>query len=284
MNIERGLNLGSRLITRASDSPRLDAEVIFSYIKKCDRGSLLAHTNEKLKPLELIIFLFYIWQRRRGKPAAYIIGSKEFYGRTFKVNKHTLIPRPDTELLIETAINLIKQDNKIESIADIGTGSGCIAITLAHELPHLKITASDISGKAIKIAKQNACDQKVINKIEFFQGDLLKPLILNKKMSPRTLITANLPYLKSQEYSNNLLYEPKKALVSGYNGLKHYNNLLKQVRSLSINTRPQKLILEISPTIADDFNKLVNQYFSDSKTEIINDLANLPRIAVINLI
>ena len=199
---------------------RLDAELIIANILGKDRSFLHAHPDYNLKKSELAQAKAMADRRAQGEPLAYILGYKEFYGREFKVTKDTLIPRPETEALITEILHL-----KPQRIADIGTDSGCIAITLAKELPDTEITGVDISDKALEIAQENA--QKHHANVNFYQSDLLSNLSQAAKYD---LIVANLPYVdKDWDWlSGGLSYEPQRALYARDGGLELIKKLIDQ--------------------------------------------------------
>ena len=218
-----------------SDAPELDAQrIILHILKKHDTSYLLAHSDEILSEKNIKTIVEMAEQRKTGMPLAYILGEADFYGRTFSVTQDVLIPRPDTEILIETALGYIKTNfsyTKNIVIADICTGSGCVAITIALEVPDAHIIATDISPAALAIAKQNAEKHNVLDRIEFLQGDMLEP-IKNKTID---LIVSNPPYIatESLQHTGNtpdtrgLLFEPKLALDGGPDGLQ-FVNIIKE--------------------------------------------------------
>lgn len=236
-----------------SDAPELDAQrILLHALGKDDASYLLAHGDEIVSDQKLKTILEMAEKRKTGMPLAYILGHADFYGRTFIVTPDVLIPRPDTELLIDKALGYIKNchagldpvsrhvDSGSEAgmtvvIADVCTGSGIIAITLALELPHAHIIATDISPAALEIAKQNAEKYGVLDKIEFIQGEMLAP-IGNKKID---LIVSNPPYIPTSELALwsalktgegkiekiGLDFEPFIALDGGEDGLKFVNQI-----------------------------------------------------------
>ncbi|MFH1598334.1 MAG: peptide chain release factor N(5)-glutamine methyltransferase [Patescibacteria group bacterium] len=222
-------------------SADLDAEVLLSHVLKKPREHLLAHPFTNLKTYQLNNFQTFIKRRAQHQPVAYLTGHKEFYGLDFIVNKSVLIPRPETESLVEAVIKEIR--NKSLTIADIGTGSGCIAIALKKNLPKTKVLATDKSATALKVAKQNARLHSV--RIQFIQGDLLEPV----KNQMINIIVANLPYLdnnmknllKSSE-SKALKYEPPMALKGGPDGMNIYRRFFTQIIELSY--KPQAVFWE----------------------------------------
>ncbi len=284
MTISAALSRAAEKLKNASSSSWLDSEAILCYLLACKRSWLLAHTETKLSFWQLWQYRELIKKRNKGIPLAYIVGNKEFYGRIFKVNHHTLIPRPDTELMVDIAIEIIHTNNSIKTIVDIGTGSGCLAITLALTEPKIKVIATDISPAAIKLAQKNSIQYKLNGHIKFFQGNLLTPII--KKLPSalsNNLVIANLPYLRKNEIDDNLLFEPVSALDGGSDGLKYYRELIKQIADLPSAARPKILLIELHPPTHEQVLKLLKTELINSSIEIKTDLANLPRVAVIQL-
>ncbi|MCE9643410.1 MAG: peptide chain release factor N(5)-glutamine methyltransferase [Candidatus Andersenbacteria bacterium] len=218
-----------------SDAPELDAQRILLHIlTKDDASYLLAHGEDVITEQNLQTILEMAEKRKTGMPLAYILGHADFYGRTFIVTPNVLVPRPDTEASIDTALDYIKNNFDITQeilIADICTGSGIIATTLALELPNIHIIATDISPAALKIAQQNAEKHGVADRIEFLQGDMLSP-ILNRNVD---LIVSNPPYIPTEELAagdstqdtRGLLFEPRIALDGGEDGLQFVNQILR---------------------------------------------------------
>lgn len=225
----------------SSDSPNLDAQwLLLHIIKKTQTAWLLAHPDEKLNQKQIQTLEKLLVRRQNGEPLAYLIGEWEFYGRKFHVNKDVLIPRPETEKIIDKtlqAITKLSTDRKKITIADIGTGSGCIIITLALELLHrpaysniqINFVATDISDKALKTAKENAARHYVEKYITFLSGDILKSI----KDRQIDLIVSNPPYLTSKEINSanrpeniGLRFEPRLALDGGQDGQKYVSALI----------------------------------------------------------
>lgn len=202
------------------DSPRRDALVLLEDTLQKDRSWVLAHSDYELTENELKTINELIDRRVLREPLAYIRGRAWFYGRFFTVNETVLIPRPESETIIE----LVKEINPA-SVYDIGTGSGCLAITLAHEIPNTQITATDISTEAIELCRKNAYDHHV--KIDLKKVYLLEGLLDN---SAPDLIVANLPYVPDDLITSpEILHEPKLALFAGENGMDLYESLWAQL-------------------------------------------------------
>ena len=242
MNYHEILTKGTNFLKKNNiKNPYLDTELLFSKIINRKREEVLLNINDKVKNKEIEEFKYYLSRRKKKEPIAYIIGYKYFWRHKFLINKSVLIPRPDTELIIEESLNYLSIDNS-KKILDIGTGSGCIIISLIKEMPKCKATALDISLKAIKVAKTNAKLHQLENKINFINIDIDK-----YKSSNYDLIISNPPYINNIDL-NRLeddikLHEPKLALSGGSDGFKNINKVILNSRKLlKING---KLILEI---------------------------------------
>jgi len=296
--------------------PAGDAEILLADVLKKPREFILAHREKQLTPRQSKRFDFLIKQRAKSQPVAYLLGYKEFYGLKFKVNKNVLIPRPESELIVDEILSKKPNANSKTIFIDLGTGSGCLLITLAKLLTKAKLfIATDISPKALNIAKQNAEYHKVAQKIKFIQGDLLKPLFakncqpeagpplaekleigncLEIRNPPATLcialragwkleIICNLPYLTPVQIKQepSIQFEPTLALNGGPDGLKYYSRLARQInRLLKLFTNLQLTVYaEINPNQATAIKQIFKQAQS---IQIKNDLAELSRLAIIN--
>jgi release factor glutamine methyltransferase len=220
-----------------SRSSRLDAEILLEYVTKMPRSKVLANLSQSLDPRQIIELDKLLKKRRRNYPIAYVTGVKEFYGRQFRVTGDVLIPRPESEAIISLAL-----ENPAASglkVLDVGTGSGCLAITLKKERPRWKVTANDISLPALEIAQANA--KRLRAQIEFIQSDLLDNI-----KSRFDLIVANLPYLPpNYPLNSDAQHEPAQALFSPNQGLEHYQNLFKNLPQ-HLN-KGGRLIIEANP-------------------------------------
>lgn len=199
-----------------TDEPLLEAEILLAQVLKKNRGYLHAWPHHKLTYSQASEFLGYVGRRLKDEPIAYITGTREFWSLELSVNKDTLIPRPETELLVETALDMYEDKSEVK-IADLGTGSGAVALALAHEKPDWKIHATDVSDKALQTAKTNSERLKLKN-VSFYQGHWCMAL----PEKDFDMIISNPPYISETEwevYSSTLTYEPKTALVSGSDGL-----------------------------------------------------------------
>ena len=211
MRLSSLLQEGRNLLVKAQcESARLDADLLLMQILKCQRTYLITHDNEELSEDTCSNYLQLIKRRCQGEPVAYILGEKEFWGLTLKVSNSVLVPRPDTELIVETALSFVNA----QSVLDLGTGSGAIILALKHTKPTLEAYAADISDKALDIAKENAHTLKL--NINFIKSSWFSDI---PKRS-FDLIVSNPPYIEDNDpHLLNLSYEPINALVSGKDGL-----------------------------------------------------------------
>lgn len=282
------------------DTPTLDAEILLSFALKKPKEFLYAHSEKKLTRTQFGLFKKLIARRAKHEPVAYITGLKEFFGLDFYVSRNVMIPRPETEILVEETIKKIKdQKSKIKNlIVDVGTGSGCIIISLAKKIPNYLITklpiqffATEISPSALKVAQKNARRHKAA--ITFLHGNLLEPIIKkikNQELKIKVLhVTANLPYLTTNQWRRTQpeikKYEPRLALDGGPDGLKYHRQLLQQIKLLIANYQlPITLFFEIDPSQVKRITKLIYRYFPAAKIEIKKDLAGRDRVVIVKLL
>ena len=256
MNYSEILKIGENILTKYKiRNPHLDAELILSKVLNKRREEIILNNNNKLKNKDIIKFNNYILRRQQNEPIAYILGYKYFWKYKFLTNKSVLIPRPDTELIIEETLNYLPLDNS-KKILDVGTGSGCIVISLLKERPKCKATAMDISLNAINLAKTNAKLHQLENKINFINIDIDKYKTCNYD-----LIISNPPYINSIELNrldNDIkFHEPKLALSGGSDGLRNIKKvIIKSKKLLKING---KLILEIGHNQKIQTSKILNK-------------------------
>ena len=268
-----------KLRTKKITSAQLDAEVLLSFILNKPREFLYSHPEYKITKNQAVKFKKLISQRIENKPIAYLIKHKEFFGLDFYVDENVLIPRPETEILVEEVLieaKKLQATSDKPTILDLGTGSGCLAISLKKFLPKAKVIASDISNKALEVAKLNAKKHKV--KILFIKANLLEPFIKgNFKMD---ILVANLPYLTPlQLKEKSIQSEPKKALLGGQDGLKYFRRLFDQINLLKL--KPKAIFLEIDPSQSKKLSSLAQIYFEKAKIEIKKDLVGWDRVMVI---
>ncbi len=285
MTIKQALELGNKKV-RAKNSktntPALDTEILLGYALKKSKEFLYTHPERKITTKQKKKYIKLINRRCFGEPVAYLTNHKEFFGLDFFIDKRVLIPRPETELLVEEVLSEIreqKSENRNLVMADVGTGSGCIAISLAKNLPQAEIIATDISKKAIKVATQNARKHQV--KMKILNGDLLTPLA-GKKID---VLVANLPYgwrqwknITNQE-AVGLKFEPASAIFTGEKGLAIYVRLFKQLAER--NQKPKIIIVEFDPRQTSLIKKLIKQYLPEYQLTIKKDLAGLNRVLIV---
>jgi release factor glutamine methyltransferase len=273
VRLQQSLNAAvQRLAAAHVGSPRMNAEVLLMFTLGCDRAYLYAHSERELTEDESSRYDDALSQRTQGVPSQYITGHQEFWGLDLIVTPAVLIPRPETEHLIEAALPLAKSlaDPKI---VDIGTGSGAIALALAKELPAAEIHATDISAQALEIAKTNAARHDLQSRIQFHVGDLFAGL-----QPGFDLVVSNPPYVGDSEQDQVQLevrkFEPRNAVFAGPTGVEVIERLISQSQT---SLKPGGwLLFEISGTIADRVRTMLAAWDS---VRITNDLQGIPRIA-----
>jgi release factor glutamine methyltransferase len=271
IDIHSILTLAAQRLSKISDSALLDAEVLLCHTLKKPRSHLRAWPEKKLTLEEAKQFEQLVAQRAMGMPIAYIIGHKEFWSRSFKVSPDVLIPRPDTELLIELSLNLIK-DNPKARIIDLGTGSGAIAITLAAERPDITVTAVDSSEQALNIAQQNAATHKTT--INFIQSDWFDEVTHTEF----DLIISNPPYIAPQDVhlsQGDLRFEPEGALVAPDCGLKDIKTICNHAKEYLANQGV--LLIEHGFDQKEEVQHIF-EFFSYSDIETYADFSGIPRV------
>jgi len=213
-----------------SDTPELDAQVLLAHVMGKTRSWLLAHPTASLDPQQSAVLDDLRQKLEHGTPLPYVLGHWEFFGLDFDLTPDVLIPRPETELLVERAIAWLQRTPGHHIVADIGTGSGCIAVAIAVHLPQVRLLATDISLAALKVARHNARKHGVAERIDFLQCDLLPPCPNHLPSGLRfDLLCANLPYIPTQELHNLPIYgrEPTLALDGGPDGLEPFRRVLR---------------------------------------------------------
>ena len=276
MRYQEVINEGSKILKLNNiKSYNLDSEILLSTTLNLDRSQLLLSLDKIIENKEKEIFFNYIERRRRNEPIAYITGYKEFWKSKFKVDKNVLIPRPDTETLIEQVLNELNI-NSSKKILDIGTGSGCIIISILKERKRCYGVGIDISKNAVKLAKYNAKIQHIDNRIKFLNSD-----IDNFYGDKYDLIISNPPYI--EQYKINGLekdikfHEPKVALDGGIDGFSKIKLIIE--KSSTLIKKKGKLFLEIGKNQTSETLKILNLN-GFYKTEVIKDLANKNRCII----
>ena len=207
----------------SNDIDRFEAKLLLAHCLGVNRTYLITHDRDELPPSVLQQYDRCVTQRVAGMPVPYICGNQEFYGRTFKVTPDVLIPRPDTETLVDFVLQATS-DKRPHSLLDLGTGSGCIAITLALENPLLSVSATDLSARALTVARENA--RTLHANVQFYEGNWFDALLSESHFD---VIVSTPPYIhKEDQHLKNLKYEPIGALTDGSDGLSHIATIIKK--------------------------------------------------------
>ena len=281
MTVQNALAVAIQQLTVAGvDTPRLDAQLLLAWTLKARREDLICAPERILTERELLIFRKAVSLRTLRRPLPYITGEQWFYGRAFKINRAVLIPRPETEGLVEAAL-LACAHVPTPRIADIGTGSGCIAVTLACELPHAQIWATDISHDALTLARKNAARHSVTPRICFLPGDMLSPLPQDVKFDA---IVSNPPYITERELVTLQPevrdYEPTLALsgepgATGPRGDSLHMRILRDAHALL--APGGWVLLEVGQGQADAVSDMARALGYDT-VDTVPDLAGIARI------
>ncbi len=261
----------------------LEGQVLLAHVTGKNRAWVLAHPEMRLTPEQEAALEAAGRQLQAGVPLPYILGHWEFFGLDFDVSPDVLIPRPETELLIETALAWARTHsplNPVYRFIDIGTGSGIIPVTLAVHLPSAEIIATDISPAALLVARRNAAKHSVNGRIRFLEADLLPEDIQRSKFD---VLTANLPYIPTETLQTLEIYgrEPTLALDGGPDGLQLISRLLDQITARAVSAR--LILLEIEYRQGAAVSALARQHFPTAEIHIKKDLAGQDRLAVILL-
>lgn len=265
------------------DTARLDAELLLAHVLGMDRIGLYVNFDRPLETREVDAYRQALILRARRMPLAYITGTKEFMSLEFKVNRAVLVPRPETELLVETAVEKLeslRESSESLRVVDVGTGSGVIAVTIAKKVPDAEVWAIDISTAALRVARENASRHSVSDRIHWLQGNLLEPL---RRISgfAAELIVANPPYVPSRDIgkdSPEVRWEPRVALDGGTDGLDFYRRLARTSRPYLV---PGGWIcLEIGYDQGQAVAELFETAGGFAEVQVLPDLAGLDRIVV----
>lgn len=272
----------SKLATHGIDTARLDAETLLAHALALDRAQLLARLTSPISPIQREVFQRLIERRIRREPLAYITGKREFWSRDFSVTPDVLIPRPETELLVETTLQLAVQSRTSNlhlpiHILDIGTGSGCIAITLVKELPSAELWAVDLSPAALTIALDNAQRHDVGKRLHFLRSDLFSSINEDLRFD---IIVSNPPYIAQRDFTalqpEVRNWEPRAALDGGKDGLTFYRRLVSE--------SPRRLrsggwlIMEIGAGQCSAVMRLVQAQSNFRESFCVQDYAGFDRV------
>jgi release factor glutamine methyltransferase len=258
------------LQTHGSTSPRLDAEVLLSHALGLRRLDLYLQFERELADPEVAPYRDLVGRRAQGEPVAYLTGHKEFMGIEFEVTPDVLIPNPDTEMLVQAAVAWVRERGGEARAADVGTGSGCIAVSLAHYCPEVRVWAGDASPAALEVARRNVAAHGLADRVELLQGDLLEPLPVDLD-----LICANLPYLSARDgLAAEVLAQPWESLYAGPKGSELVERLLAAAPA---RLRSGGLVLaEIDASIAGAVKPLAESLYTEH--ELVSDLGGRIRL------
>ncbi len=317
MTIKEALKWGHETLLITSDSARLDAEVLLAHVLKKPITFLLAHDeqkicssfgsaqddkfgfarNDKFRPLFFPLWRYkrLIHKRKKGIPVAYLIGHKEFFFLDFVINRHVLVPRPDTETLVDCVISYLKSEIRIFEIRknskskisnskqirnvillDVGTGSGCIPISVCKNADGLKAIATDVSRRALKTAQQNVKKHKLKSRITLIRSDLLKKVPSDLFKGHEVIVTANLPYIPIDfQVSPELKYEPSVSLYGGGDGMHVYRRLAEQLKEI----KPRAIFFELFESqIA-----IIKTKLPDYKLKYVKDMSGEARVLAMEI-
>ena len=254
-------------------SPRMNAETLMKFTLGCDRAHLYAHPERELTVDEWERFRAAVDERAAGKPSQYITGHQEFWGLDFLVTPAVLIPRPETEHVVEMVLDLVReQDTRAPRIVDVGTGSGCIALALAHELPDALIEASDISAAALEIAHANSARLNLDRRVRFYPGD-----VLEAATGEFDFVASNPPYVPRSEpekvQKQVFEHEPHAAVFGGETGLEVYQRLIPQAAQ-RLRDRGW-LVMEIGFSQLTQVRELLSEW---AEIRVKEDLQGIPRV------
>lgn len=264
----------------ASESPRLDAEVLLAESRGCQRIELYTAFDEVVDDDARAKFRELVKRRAEGTPVAYLVGRKEFYSLSFKVTPDVLIPRPETEHAVIAVLDLLKTMPPHETplqVVDVGTGSGCIAVSIARHAPQVEVTAVDLSPAALAVARENAEAHDVADRVRFVESDLLAALPDEPSLD---VVVSNPPYILESEWETLAApvrdFEPKLALVGGPTGMEVTERLVAQAAE---RLRPGGwLVLEIHSGLESQVHALLERTGNFEQLVTIKDLAQLPRV------
>jgi release factor glutamine methyltransferase len=278
ISISRAYQDSSEILSHYSETPNLDAQTLLAHVLGVSRAWLIAHPEAIIPSPAFKTLGSELTKLQEGVPLPYVVGEWEFYGLRFKVTPDVLIPRPETELLVEQGLDWLEKKCTRRLVADIGTGSGCIAVSLVHQIKDLQVIATDISLPALRIAAFNACEHSVDQQIHFLQADLMPPG--NFQFD---LICANLPYIPalSLPVLDVSKREPALALNGGHEGLDLIGRLIQQS---SARIKPGgRLLLEIDNFQGEQVSYIARSVFPGGEIEVLQDLTQHNRLVSIQI-
>ena len=285
VTLAEAIRNASNLLSAAGiANARLDAEVLLAHSIGKDRVWLITHRDDVLDDNHQRAFDDTIKRRTRREPLQHIIGNQEFWGLEFKVTSDVLIPRPETELIIEAALAIVQDRNRLLRIIDLCTGSGCIAVSLAKELTAARVIATDASEKALAVARENSRRHGVSERIRFLPGDLFGPLEELDIRGQIDIIVSNPPYVQAGDLSTLQPevrdYEPAMALIAGPDGTEMAKRIIQIAPEYL--TKNGALIMEMGQGQAEALTRIVESTGAYGKPDILTDLAGIERVIVVH--
>jgi release factor glutamine methyltransferase len=276
MTVLEAINLSTEFLGKKEiESPRTNAELLLAFALNCKRLDLYLSYDRPLNVSEVNIYRELIKRRSKSEPLQYILGKVEFYGLEFNINSSVLIPRQETEILIETIINSLNKEDEVK-ILDIGAGSGNISVSLAKHLPGAKITSTDTSKPALEIALANAKFHNVSERIKFIEHDITSDELINEQFD---IVVSNPPYISKAEFQNLRdelkVYEPMNALTDYSDGLSFYREISNKANKFL--KKGGKLFFEVGQGQAKDVCAILNKN-SFSEISIIKDYLKIDRV------
>src|SRR5476649_2416699 len=282
MHIGEALRAATVRLDHVGETGALDASRLLEHLTGFDRAALILRSDEPLNEVAMAAFEAAVARRERGEPVAYIVGNAGFYGRTFLVDPRVLVPRPESEHIVEAVIADLRGRRKQNgTIVDVGTGSGALGITLACELTELAVFGTDISTDALAVARRNAAANNVFQRCTFVSGDLLAPV---ERFGKVDAIVANLPYVPTAAIApapDPVSFEPRIALDGGADGLHLYRRLLAQIPHVA--APGASVFLEAAPGTIEPLSALVEAAFPRAHIEIGEDYSGLERFVSMTL-
>jgi release factor glutamine methyltransferase len=277
MTIDEALRLGTKRLSLCSSTPRLDSEVLLAEVLKRGRASLLAHLTLGLSPEELGAFDCGIERRAKGEPVAYITGHKEFYGLDLLLTPEVLVPRPETESLVEACLEALPE-GEVSQVADIGTGSGAVLIAVGSQRPLVELFGTDISPQAVEVARLNCERHGLSDRSHLYAGDLLEPL----EGLTFNVIAANLPYVPPGEAEPDVAtWEPRVAVFGG--GSDGTDVIRRFISQAPPYLRPGgRVVLETAHSQGKLISALAKSAFPGARVTVRKDLAGYDRIVVVD--
>lgn len=265
-------------LAEAAERPALEAQALLAAVLGKSKAWIFAHPEELIPPAHLETLSQLLSRRQHGEPLPYLLGHWEFYGMEFEVNPAVLIPRPETELMVDRAREWLQTHPAARRVVDVGTGSGCIAAALAHSIPEARIIATDISAQALAVARRNLAAHHLLGRVSIVQQDLISAL-----GRPIDMICANLPYIPTETLATLPVahYEPNLALDGGADGLRLVERLL--IQACERMAGGGRLLIEIEFSQDSSAFDLARRFFPSAQITVDHDLADLPRLVIIDL-